>query len=84
MWTNPLSPRPHGMTDPPVRPNKVRYYYYYYYYYNRFTVPWTVSGTNWVSQYQKGKTRLDLLEQEIVMAVASAGPYANLHRDPDT
>ena len=33
------------------------YYYYYYYYYNRFTAPWTVSGTNQVSWYQKGKTR---------------------------
>jgi len=27
---------------------------------------WTVSRTTWVSQYQKGKTNLDLLEQEIV------------------
>jgi len=41
-------------------------YYYYYYCYNRFTAPWTVSGTNRVSWYQKGKTNLDLLEQEIV------------------
>jgi len=32
-------------------------YYYYYYYYNRFTAPWTLSGTTWVSQYQKGETR---------------------------
>jgi len=35
-----------------------------------------------VSQYQKGKTNLDLMEQEIVsgrLAVASDGPYANLH-----
>jgi len=31
--------------------------YYYYYYYNRFTAPWTLSGTTRVSQYQKGKTR---------------------------
>jgi len=28
--------------------------------------PWTVSGTTQVSLYQKGKTNLDLLEQEIV------------------
>jgi len=34
-------------------------------------------------QKQEGKTNLDLREQEIV-AVASAGPYANLHFDPDT
>ena len=27
--------------------------------------PWTVSETTWVSQYQKGKTSLDLLELEI-------------------
>ena len=33
---------------------------------------------------QEGKTSLDLLEQEIVSGVASAGPYANLHLDPDT
>jgi len=36
----------------------------YHYYYNHFTALWTVSGTNEVSQYQKGKTSLDLLEQE--------------------
>jgi len=28
--------------------------------------PWTLSGTTWVSWHQKGKTNLDLLEQEIV------------------
>ena len=39
-------------------------------------------GTTWVSQYQKGKTNLDLVEQERV-AVASAGPSANLHLAPD-
>jgi len=41
---------------------------FYYYYYNcyRFTAPWTVSGTTRVSLYQKGKTNVDLLEQEIV------------------
>jgi len=32
-----------------------------------------------MSQYQKNKTNLDLLEQEIWVAVVSAGPYANLH-----
>jgi len=53
-----------------------------HHYYNRFTAPWIVSGTTRVSQYQKCKTNLDLLEQEIV-AVASAGPYANLHLIPD-
>jgi len=31
-----------------------------------FYGPWTVSGTTRVSRYQKGKTNLDLLEQEIV------------------
>jgi len=36
-----------------------------------FTAPWTSSRTIWMSWYQKGKTRkgktnLDLLEQEIV------------------
>jgi len=28
-----------------------------HYYYNRFTAPWSLSGTTWVSQNQKGKTR---------------------------
>jgi len=35
-------------------------------YCNCFTAPWTVSGTIRVSRYQKGKTNLDLLEQDIV------------------
>ena len=35
-------------------------------FYNHFTAPWTVSGTTRMSRYQKGKTNLDLLEQEIV------------------
>jgi len=34
-------------------------------YYNRLMAPWTESGTTQVSQHQKGKTNLDLLEQEI-------------------
>jgi len=47
-----------------------------------------MSGTNRVSRYQKGKPgrlkpNLDLLEQEIVSAVASAGLYASLHLIPD-
>ena len=29
-----------------------------------FTAPWIVSGTTWVSRYQKGKTNLDLLERD--------------------
>jgi len=33
------------------------------------------------SKNQEDKTNLNLLEQEIV---ATAGPYANLHLDPDT
>ena len=39
-----------------------------YYYYNRFMALWILSGTTWVSRYQKGKTKtnLDFLEQEIV------------------
>jgi len=40
-----------------IFPNYYYYYYYYYYNYNRFTAPWTVSGTTRVSGYQKGKTR---------------------------
>jgi len=45
---------------------------------------WILSRTTRVSWHQKGKTSLDLLQQVIMMAVASAGPYANLHLDPDT
>jgi len=45
------------------------------------------SRTTWVSQYQKGRTSLDLNEARDVGfwdAVASAGPYANnLHLAPD-
>ena len=36
------------------------------YYYNHFTAPWILSRTTQVSRYQKGKTNLDLLEQETV------------------
>ena len=39
---------------------------YYNNYFSHFTALWTMSGTTWVSQYQKGETNLDLLEQEIV------------------
>ena len=38
----------------------------YYYYYNHFIALWILSATTRVSQYQKGKTNLDLLEQEIM------------------
>jgi len=38
----------------------------YYYYCYHFTTPWIVSETTRVSRYQKGKTNLDLLEQETV------------------
>jgi len=34
------------------------------YYNNHFTALWILYGTTWVSRYQKGKTNLDLLEQE--------------------
>ena len=53
-----------------------------------FTAPWTVSGTTRVSRYQKGKTRkgktnLDLLEQEIVSGISISLAYANLYLAPD-
>ena len=60
------------------------YYYYYYYYYYHSMALWTLSRTNWVSRYQEDKTNLDFLEQEMRMAVASAGPYANMHLTLDT
>jgi len=57
--------------------------YFYYDYYNRFTVPWTVSRTTRVNWYQKDKTNLDLLEQEIVSGSGISWAYANLHLAPD-
>jgi len=49
--------------------------------------PWTVSVTTQVSRYQKGKTNLDLLEQEIVngtgmswaMCKSTPRPRQNYH-----
>jgi len=41
-------------------------HYVVYNNYKRFTAPWTLFGTTRVSWYQKGKSSLDLLEQEIV------------------
>jgi len=38
----------------------------------------TLYGTTRVSRYRKSKTNLDLLYQDLV-AVASAGPHADLH-----
>jgi len=46
-------------------------------------VPWTVSGTTRVNQYQKGETNLDLLEQEMVSGSGISRAYANLHLTPD-
>jgi len=54
----------------------------YYYYYNRFTALWILSGTTRVSWYQKSKTNLDLLEQEIVSgsgiswAICKSAPHS--------
>jgi len=61
--------------------------YYCYYYYYHFMAPWTVSGTSQVSRYQKGKTRklklIWIYGMRQWVAVASAGPYANLHLASD-
>ena len=38
-----------------------------------------MSGTTWVSQFQKGKTNLDLLEQETVIGSDISWAYAYLH-----
>jgi len=45
-------------------------------YYNCFTAPWTVTGTTRLSRYQKGKTNLDLLEQE---TVSGSGTHTFTH-----
>jgi len=42
-----------------------------HYYYNHFTALWILPGTTRVSQYQKSKTNLDLLEQAIVSGSGS-------------
>jgi len=62
--------------------------YYYYYYYHHFMATWTLSGTTWVSWYQKGKTRkvkpiCIYWSKRYWVAVASAGQYANLHLTSD-
>jgi len=73
-----------------------RYYYYYCIWHVsacsdgelRLLHPFNglFSGTTWISQYQKGKTSLDLNEARdnvVWDAVVSAGPYANnLHLAP--
>jgi len=53
-----------------------------------FCGPWTVSGTTWVSRYQKGKTRKVTpiwiyWSMRQWVAVASAGLYANLYLAPE-
>jgi len=48
-----------------------------------FTALWTLSGITRVSRYQKGKTNLDFTEARQWVAVASAGPYTNLHLAQD-
>jgi len=50
---------------------------------------WILSGTTWVSRHQKGKIRKVkpiwiYCSKRQWVAVASAGPYANPHLDPDT
>ena len=45
-----------------------------------FYGPWTLSGTTWVSRYQMGKTIWIYWRKRLWVAVASAGPYANLHQ----
>ena len=57
-----------------VTTHSVETYYYYYY---RFMAPWTVTVTTRVSQYQRAKTNLVLLEQEIVSG--SGISLADLH-----
>ena len=43
-----------------------------------------LSGTTWVSRYQKGKTNLEFYwSKRHWVEVASAGPYASLYLAPD-
>jgi len=41
---------------------------YYYYYYCSFMALWILSRTTRVSRHQRGKTNLDLLEQDGMLA----------------
>jgi len=52
--------------------------------YKRFTAPWTSSGTTRVSRYQKGKTYLDLLEQEIVSGICKSAPRLRQITTPES
>jgi len=45
---------------------------------------WILSGTTWVSWHQKVKPIWIYWSKRLWVAVASAGPYANLHLDSDT
>jgi len=53
-----------------------------YYHYNHFTAHWTVSGTTRVSQYQKGKTNLDLLQQLCHLKAKKSQPLLRTHFAP--
>jgi len=55
-----------GCTHKNRRQNNNNNHYRLHYYYYHFTALWILSGTAQVRRYQKGKTNLDLLEQEIV------------------
>jgi len=55
-------------------------YYYYYYYYSLFMAVWILFGTTRVGRYQKPIWSSWNKRQWV--AVASAGPYANLHLTP--
>jgi len=54
-----------------------------YCYYNRFMALWNLSRTTWISRYQKSKSNLDLLEQEIVSgsgiswAIGKSAPHSS-------
>jgi len=52
-----------------------------YYHYIRFTALWTLSGITRVSWYENQSGFYWSKRQWV--AVASAGPYANLHLVPD-
>jgi len=52
---------------------------YYYYTTIILWLFWILSGTTRVSQYQKGKTNLDLLEQEIVSGTGICWAICNAY-----
>jgi len=60
------------------------YHYSGQYYYNHFMALWILSRTTWVSRHQKGKSSLDLLQQETVSGSGMSWAMCKSAPRPDT